>query len=223
MYICINQFKNIKMTEQVTLSGFFQDADRFALGQRMAEALSKSNIVPIAFQNNLPNCIVALEMSTRMKLSALTVMQNLHVIHGKPGFSSQFMIGLANGSGLYESNLDFEYIGDKTKTSWGCICSAVDKKTGKIRTGPTVTFAMAIAEGWVEKKGSKWKTIPELMLMYRAATFFIRLHCPEVALGLQTIEEMQDIETIDTEFETIKTTIKDNQGKEEFVFDNAAE
>ena len=208
------------MTEEIVLSGFFQNADRFDLGQRMAGALAKSSIVPLLFQNNISNCIVALEMSTRMKLSALTVMQNLHIIHGKPGFSSQFMIGLANGSGLYESNLDFEYVGTKGKTSWGCVCTAVDKKSGKLRTGVTVTMQTAIDEKWTEKAGSKWKTIPDLMLMYRAAAFFIRAHCPEVALGLQTKEEIEDI-TIDTDFETIKTTINENQGSEEFTFTDA--
>jgi hypothetical protein len=52
---------------------------------------------------------------------------------------------------------------------------------------------MAKAEGWIDKNGSKWKTMPEQMLMYRAATFFCRVFCPEVLAGVQTSDEITDI------------------------------
>ena len=38
--------------------------------------------------------------------------------------------------------------------------------------GPTVTIAMAKAEGWYGRSGSKWPTMPDLMLSYRSAAFF---------------------------------------------------
>jgi hypothetical protein len=52
---------------------------------------------------------------------------------------------------------------------------------------------MAKAEGWLTKTGSKWITMPELMLKYRAAAFFGRLYAPEVLMGMQTTEEIVDI------------------------------
>ena len=52
---------------------------------------------------------------------------------------------------------------------------------------------MAKDEGWLDKSGSKWKTMPRQMMMYRAASFFARAHCPEVLLGIQTVEEVQDV------------------------------
>jgi hypothetical protein len=52
---------------------------------------------------------------------------------------------------------------------------------------------MAKAEGWLTKTGSKWITMPELMLKYRAAAFFGRLYAPEVLMGMQTSEEVIDI------------------------------
>jgi hypothetical protein len=54
-------------------------------------------------------------------------------------------------------------------------------------------MAMAKAEGWLDKNGSKWKTMPEQMLMYRAATFFCRVYCPEVLAGVQTVDEIIDV------------------------------
>ena len=51
---------------------------------------------------------------------------------------------------------------------------------------------MADAEGWTKKNGSKWKTLPALMLRYRAASFFANLNCPELTSGFYTREEMLD-------------------------------
>ena len=45
----------------------------------------------------------------------------------------------------------------------------------------------------MDKGCSKWKTMPRQMMMYRAASFFARAHCPEVLLGIQTVEEVQDV------------------------------
>ena len=55
-------------------------------------------------------------------------------------------------------------------------------------------FNMQIAkdEGWLGKNGSKWKTMPQLMLRYRAASFFSSLNCPELTMGIYTKEEIED-------------------------------
>jgi hypothetical protein len=55
---------------------------------------------------------------------------------------------------------------------------------------------MAKAEGWLDKGGSKWKTMPELMLRYRAGTFFGRLYAPDVLMGLYTQDEALDIANV---------------------------
>jgi hypothetical protein len=54
---------------------------------------------------------------------------------------------------------------------------------------------MAAAEGWTTKKASKWLTMPELMLQYRAAAFFGRVYCPEILNGLYSEQEVTDIGT----------------------------
>ncbi len=54
-------------------------------------------------------------------------------------------------------------------------------------------MAMAAQEGWSTKSGSKWKTMPEQMMWYRAAAFWTRMFCPELSLGMQTAEEVMDV------------------------------
>jgi hypothetical protein len=52
---------------------------------------------------------------------------------------------------------------------------------------------MAKAEGWYSKNGSKWQTMPDQMLRYRAASFFVRSYAPELSLGIHTEHEVADI------------------------------
>lgn len=186
-------------TQIVEFSAFgnikcFEDA------QRMAKALCSSTIVPTNYQGeaNIGSCVIALEISNRIGASVLAVMQNLYIVHGKPGWSSQFLISCVNASRKF-SPLRYKMTGEKGKDSWGCIAWATDK-TGEVLESPEVTIEMAKAEGWYGKNGSKWKTMPELMLRYRTATLFARLYAPELTMGIQTTEEISDV--IDVEATT---------------------
>lgn len=164
----------------------------------------------------LPNCVVALNMAQRMGADPLMVMQNLYVIEGRPSWSSQFIIAAINSCGRF-SPLRFE-ISEPGKaeevsyqaTVWKsgnrieetrkvkvrhqtCRAWVIEKETGDRLDGPTVSIQMAIDESWLTKNGSKWLTMPEVMLRYRAASFFGRLYAPELLMGLQTQEEVEDI------------------------------
>ena len=162
----------------------------FDLAQRMSKALASSDLVPDAFRGNVANCLIALEISTRLGMAPLMVMQNLHIIHGRPSWSSQFIIAAINSSRRF-TTLKFEFNKDRTS----CTAYATERATGEVIRGATVTLEMATVEGWSTKKGSKWATMPELMLQYRAAAFFGRVYCPEILNGLYSEQEAMDIAT----------------------------
>jgi len=171
---------------------FSGDIKSFEDAQRMAGALASSTLIPKDYQKNMPNCMIALEMAQRVNANPMAVMQNLHVIHGKPSWSSQFVIAALNGCGRFTA-LRFHMFGDENSDSFGCMVYCNDADTGEQLTGPKVTIAMAKAEGWYSKNGSKWKTMPELMLRYRSAKFFGNLYAPDILMGMSTNDEMQDI------------------------------
>ena len=165
----------------------YSSIQSFESAQRIAASLADSALVPNAYrgQQGLPNCIVAIEIANRMGMSPFQVMQNLNVIHGRPSWSSQFIIGLIQGCGRFEG---FTY----TETSDSCQCFAVLKTTGEQVSGPKITLDMAKKEGWT--KNTKWSTMPQTMLRYRAASAFGRFHIPDLILGIQSVEENEVIE-----------------------------
>lgn len=160
--------------------------------QRVAKLFSESQLVPTIFQKNMPNVVIALEMAARMNAGPLMVMQNLHVIHGKPTFSAAFNIAAVNACGKF-TPLRFIYVGAGGTDDWGCYAVAKSRDDNAELRGVTVTIAMAKAEGWMTKNGSKWKTMPQLMLSYRAATWWTRMYSPELLMGMSTEDEAIDV------------------------------
>jgi len=176
-------------------SSVFSGIQQFEDAQRIAKALASSTLIPPQFQGQqgFANCLVALEIANRMRMSPFQVMQNLHIIHGRPSWSSQFIIGLINGCGRF-SPLRYEISGKGDTLA--CTAVATELNTGEELRGPEVTMAMAKREGWATKSGSKWATMPELMIRYRAAAFWGRLFIPELLVGIHTQEEVMDVEPV---------------------------
>lgn len=170
----------------------FSSAEAFEAAQRMAKALSQATLVPKEYINNIPNCIIALEVAHRLNASPTMVMQNLYIVHGRPSWSSQFIISAVNSCGRF-TPLQFHLDGEGD--DWGCYVTTKDKD-GQILKGPRVNITMAKKEGWYSKNGSKWQTMPEVMLRYRAASFFGRLYAPDVLMGMYTAEEAEDIKDV---------------------------
>lgn len=170
--------------------GIFGTSDNFIMAGQMAKALSQSTIVPKEYQSNEANCMVAIEIATRLQTSPLMVMQNLNVIQGRPSWGAQFLIAMVNGSGKYDMELQFDEKTDKDGNPFSCQCWT--ERKGRKVTGIIVDMDMANAEGWVQKNGSKWKTMPAVMLRYRAASFFARMNCPELTLGYYSKDEVLD-------------------------------
>lgn len=170
-------------------NGIYSSSDTFKLAFQMAQGLSQSTLVPMAFQNNPSNCLIALEQSNRLNISPMAVMQNLYIVQGKPSFSSSFIIGLINASGKYDMELQFD---EEEKDGKPYACTCWTELNGRKVTGIKITMEMAEKEGWLRKNGSKWQTMPQVMLRYRAASFFARMNCPELSIGLYSKEELDD-------------------------------
>ena len=155
---------------------------------KLAQTLATSNLLPKHFQNQPANVFIAMELAesysrNNADISFFSVMQNIYVVHGNVGMSAKFLIALANRSGVFDQPIKFEVTGSSTQMK----VRAYTLMSG-VEVDFTVDMAMANAEGWT--KNPKYRTMPQLMLSYRAATSLIRLYAPEVTMGMQTDEEV---------------------------------
>lgn len=178
---------------------------------RTAGMISKSGLVPESYRNSPENCLIAIDLANRQGLSPMMVMQNLYVVRGKPAWSGSFCAAAINGCGKF-TPLEYIWSGEPGNPSFGCTAQATRRANGSLCQSDTITIQMAKDEGWMDKSGSKWKTMPRQMMMYRAASFFARAHCPEVLLGIQTVEEVQDVRGYEEAQEETTTIVLEEFG-----------
>jgi hypothetical protein len=180
-----------KQATQITNDGEFEnflDTKKFDQLARVAGVFSRSHIIPEQYRGQPDDCFIALHMAIRMGVEPFMFMQNTYIVHGRPGMESKLAIALVNTRGPFEGQIEYEYTGSGDSRS--CRAFAKHKTTGKVCES-VVSVAMAKNAGWF--KNENWKTLTDLMLGYRSAMYLARLHCPEVLMGLQTVEEIRDV------------------------------
>ncbi|MFB5946083.1 hypothetical protein [Albibacterium profundi] len=201
----------------------------------------------------MANCMIALSLAQRMGADPLMVMQNLIIIYGRPSWSSKFLISTVNTCGRFETlKYEFKDLGkigkiEITEYEWNpatrkkeaktvvfdgskmdniqCVAYTKEKGSDERLESSEVTIKMAIEEGWYTKNGSKWKTMPKKMLIYRAASFWTNEYAPEISMGMKTEEEAWDIEDVAYEdiSDKVDNDINKNANKQPMSFDDAPE
>lgn len=187
--VMIPEKQDIAVETAFSSRGNFQEI--YDIGKMFAT----SSLIPASYQGKPMDCTIAVEMANRMGVSPMMVMQNLYVVKGVPSWSGQACMSLIKASGEYK-DVHHVYFGEKNADSWGCKIVATKRKTGETEEGPEVTIKIAKEEGWYSKPGSKWKTMPELMLAYRAAAFFARVKMPEALMGCRVEGEVEDMQPV---------------------------
>lgn len=186
---------------------------------KIGSVMSKTQLVPDNYRNKPEDCTIAIDIANRNGMSPLSVMQNLYVVKGKPTWSGQACIAMLRASKEYE-HVKPVMVGERNTDGWGCYFKAVDKSDGEVAKGTLVTIQMAKDEGWYSKPGSKWPTMPEQMLQYRAAAFFARIYMPNALMGFSVEGEAEDISPVPVQappdpFSNAKVTQEASE-----VFDN---
>lgn len=197
----------------------------------------------------IANCMIAIETAQRIGASPLLVMQNLNIIYGRPSWSAKFLTATVNGCGKYNS-MKYKYGVDGSlkgteyvEYAWNeqarkklpvkktfqedipnqtCIAYTNEKGSEEVLESVEVSLKMALQEGWYTKDGSKWKTMPRLMLQYRSVSFWTNAYAPELSMGIRTTEEVQDFE--DVSYEEVSTkvneTVREKANKTEMKMDD---
>lgn len=176
----------------MTKSGFMPTDMESAY--RYASSMAQSDMVKQGYRGNVANCLMLYDMSLRMDIPWQFLMMHIYMVHDMPAMDAQAKIALTNRSGLFNDPLDYEVIGSDPKDdNYKVRAYATRTSTGKVLYGPWITWQLVRGEGWNKRQGSKWLTMPEQMFHYRAASWFTNRHCPEVGMGMPTVEEAEEI------------------------------
>lgn len=178
------------LAPSVNLGSIYTNPAAFEHCKRVATVFSHSQLVPEHYRGKLADCIIAVELANRLDVHPMMVMQNTHVVHGKPGLDGKFVIALMNTRGRFDEPLTVDEGVERGKDTYG------SRWRTKLK-GKTVEYTITVADaknwGWYQKNGSAWQKDPKLMATYRSAKFLANTYCPEVLMGLSTSDEIADI------------------------------
>lgn len=169
---------------------------------QIGEMFASSQLVPDTFRGKPADCVIALDLALRLDLNPLSLFPQLYVIHGRPSLSAQYMIALVNRSGQFshirweegiDGEIEFELYGKTRKApNYYAVAMFTEKATGETLRSTRIDCNLAKANGWFSKDGSKWRTMPQQMCRYRAASWLIKSYAPELAMGLSFADEAED-------------------------------
>lgn len=165
---------------------FLHDGAALDHKYRIAKAMSMSGMVPPHFAGKPEACLVAILYAEQLGEHPMLLFQEMSVINGRPNTSARFAISRANKSGLLQGPISWKSKGQDEALE--VTASATLRETGEI-IQVTVTMREAAADGWTQNR--KYRSIPEQMLRWRAATRLINLYMPEVLFGLGVREEAE--------------------------------
>jgi len=221
------------LAQQAPVAFNFFDPAQFETMQRVSRMFASSELVPDMYKTSatnpetkaMANCMIAISMSLRVGADPIMVMQNMSIIHGRPSWSSKFLIATVNTCGRFHP-LQFRFtergaLGMVDVARNGqfdgrkimdveCVAFTAAKGSDEVLESSPVSIRMAIEEGWYTKNGSKWQTMPRQMLMYRAASFWTNAYAPEVSMGMKTEDEVRDIIDVDYVDVAEKASLMDN-------------
>lgn len=155
---------------------------------RIANMMSKSDMVPKGYKDKAPDILIAMEMGRALNLAPLSAIQNIAVINGKPALYGDAILAVCSGHPEFE-NITEEQIIDKEGKTEGYRCMVKRKGRSAVIHSFTVEDAKK-ANLW--GKAGPWSQYPARMLQMRARAFALRDCFADALGGIRIVEEVQD-------------------------------
>jgi len=193
------------MSKELTLneSGSLLSAQNFEHYYRIANMMSKSDMVPKSYKEKPQDILIAMEMGVSMGLGPLQAIQNIAVINGRPCIYGDAMLAVCSGRLDFE-DIKEEPITDASGKTTGFKCTVKRKGRSEITQSFTIEHAQA-ASLW--GKPGPWKQYPNRMLQMRARGFALRDSFADALGGVRLAEEVQDYEEKDITPQKAKTEL----------------
>jgi hypothetical protein len=175
------------MSNELSISGAqFLVPANLAEAMKVAELLSKSDLVPKDYKGKPANVVVAIGWGAEVGLKPLQALQNIAVINGRGSVWGDAALALCMASASF---VDCVEVIDGAGDARVARCTV----TRKGREPLSRTFSVAQAKAAQLWGQNTWAKYPERMLQMRARGFALRDCFPDALRGLYLSEELVDM------------------------------
>ena len=170
--------------------------DVVAETSRLAEMIAGTEFVPASLRGSAAKVTAAILYGRELGLPPMTGLGATHVIEGKAGISAEMMRAL-----VLQAGHELQVV-ESSRT----VCTIRGRRKGGAEW-TTATWTIAEAQqtqvflskekGWGPLAAkAQWRSWPADMLLARATTRLVRMIFPDVAHGMRSVEELEDLSEV---------------------------
>ncbi len=185
-----NQNRNGQLVQQEPAQASVAMLDRGTFDQmwRVAMAMARGSLCPKHLkgrdaEETAANCLRVVNQAYRWGFDPFAVADESYVVGGKLSYQGKLVMAVVNARAGIVGRLAFEHHNVGTDGLF-VICSATFEGDS---TPSTIELTLAQAK----TANDMWKKDPEQKICYSAAIKWARRHCPEVVMGVLTVEELE--------------------------------
>jgi hypothetical protein len=148
--------------------------------------------IPAHLRGNPGDCFAILLQAARWRMDPYAVSQKTHLVNGVLGYEAQLVIAVLNANAPITGRIKFEWFGPWDKVTNG----KTDKSSAGVRAFATLRgdsepteIKITMAQAGV-RNSPLWTDDPRQQLAYLAAKRWARLYCPDVIMGVYTLDEL---------------------------------
>lgn len=167
----------------------------------LAKVMSTTKItIPKHLQGNEGDCLAVVMQAALLGMNPFAVAQKTHVINGVLGYEAQFVNAVIITRAPVKDRLNFEWFGDFSKIN-GKESKSADHgikvwATMRGEDEPRL-LELTMAQVGPVRNSPLWVADPRQQLAYLAIKRWSRLYCPDVILGVNSVDDMEEPPVVD--------------------------
>jgi len=151
----------------------------------LAKLMASSNFVPPHLRNKAGDCLAVVMQASRWAMDVFSVASKSYFVSDRIAYEAQLVNAVINSSGVLDGRLKFDWQGEGN--------DLVVTVSGKIKGEPDIKKRRVAIKNITTRNSPLWKQDPEQQIGYYASRAWVRLHAPEVLMGVYTPDEIQSI------------------------------
>lgn len=152
----------------------------------LAKLMAAGNFVPPHLRGRAGDCLAVVMQATRWAMDPFAVAMKTYFVNDRMAYESQLVNAVINSANVLDGRLHPTWAGSGNDLT--CTVS------GKLKGDPEVKVRKVEIKTIKTRNSPLWMQDPEQQIAYFTMRAWVRLHAPEVLLGVYTKDELEALE-----------------------------
>lgn len=151
----------------------------------LAKLMAAGNFVPPHLRGRAGDCLAVVMQATRWAMDPFAVANKTYFVNDRMAYESQLVNAVINSANVLDGRLHPVWSGSGNELAVTV--------TGKLKDDPEPKSRRVEIKSITTRNSPLWKQDPDQQLAYFAMRAWVRLHAPEVLLGVYTKDEIESV------------------------------